>query len=151
MNVFLLHTDSKLCAQMHCDKHVVKMILESAQLLSTVNRYTGLDEGYKMTHLNHPCTKWASSGIDNWEWLKGLALDLAEEWRYRYDHTRLHKSEEVILSLSTPKLPDYGTPWPQVMPIEFQQDNTVEAYRAYYKADKAHLLTYTKRERPSWL
>jgi hypothetical protein len=59
MNIFLLDSNIKKCAQYHCDKHVVKMILESAQILSTVLRLNGVDQGYKTTHANHPCTLWA--------------------------------------------------------------------------------------------
>lgn len=60
MNIFALHQDPQIAAQMHCDKHVVKMILESAHMLSTI-----CGEGYKPTHQNHPCTKWARSSRSN--------------------------------------------------------------------------------------
>lgn len=67
MNIFYLDKDPKLCAQYHCDKHVVKMILESAQLLCTaVNEAAGKEVApYKSTHVNHPCSIWSWSGIDD--------------------------------------------------------------------------------------
>ena len=58
MNIFLLDYNLDICASYHNDKHVVKMILEYAQLLSTCNRFIGMNEGYKMTHFNHPCAVW---------------------------------------------------------------------------------------------
>lgn len=54
MNIFYLSRDPVLCAEMHCDKHVVKMILETAQLLSTAHWELGSTAPYKPTHKNHP-------------------------------------------------------------------------------------------------
>jgi hypothetical protein len=83
MNIFLLDSNIKKCAQYHCDKHVVKMILESAQILSTVLRLNGVDQGYKTTHANHPCTLWAGKSFSNWKWLRELASALNKEYRFR--------------------------------------------------------------------
>lgn len=68
MNIFVLDSDPEIAAKYHTDKHVIKMILESAQMMSTVVRYVGLDAGYKSTHLNHPCTIWARTSLSNWLW-----------------------------------------------------------------------------------
>ena len=38
MNIFVLDKDPHIAAQMHCDRHVPKMIVESAQMLSTAHR-----------------------------------------------------------------------------------------------------------------
>ena len=153
MNIFVLDFDPQKAAQYHCDKHVIKMILESAQLLSTCNRYFGLDEGYKSTHLNHPCSKWVRESLDNYMWLVSLGYYLNEEYKYRYNKTINHKSMDVILGLSVPeKLPDIGpTAFAQAMPDEYKSIDTVESYRAYYIIEKRDILTYTKREAPEWL
>jgi aspartate oxidase len=86
MNIFVLHKDTRKAAQMHCDKHVVKMILESAQMLSTAVRMNGIDAGYKLTHRNHPCNIWVRESLSNWQWLKSLACELNTEWQFRYNH-----------------------------------------------------------------
>ena len=146
MNIFALHQDPQIAAQMHCDKHVVKMILESVHMLSTI-----CGEGYKPTHQNHPCTKWARSSCHNLIWLCELTEALHDEWQYRFDHQHNHKSFEVYLALNTWEtikgLPDIGlTPFAQAMPEYLQSDDAVESYRNYYKTEKAHLLKFTKRE-----
>ena len=116
MNIFLLDLDQELCAQYHCDKHVVKMIVEYAQLLSTAHRlldgkletvayitklgknrtktiYTLPDNReailYKATHANHPCAVWARTSLRNYQWLVSLLDNLCTEYTKRYG--RVHK------------------------------------------------------------
>ena len=71
MNIFILDEDPKKCAEYHNDKHVVKMILESAQLLCGVHHMveSGLDVPYGLSHKNHPCSIWARECIENYVWL----------------------------------------------------------------------------------
>lgn len=141
MNIFALDMDPCKAAIMHCDKHVVKMILESVQMMSTVAGH-----GYKPTHTNHPCTLWVKKSKANWHWLYQLVNSLHDEWQYRFNHTHYHKSYLVMLELDMPNLPDVGlTPFAQAMPEYLQQANAVEAYRNYYKTEKAHLLNFTGR------
>ena len=153
MNIFILDTNVELCAQYHNDKHVVKMILESAQMLSTANRSTGLDEGYKATHVNHPCNKWLRESLMNWWWLANLTKALHEEWHFRYGHpsTKFHKSFTVVESLTVPKLPEIEmTPFALAMPDKYKCDDAVTAYRNYYMGDKRDISTWKKREQPEW-
>ena len=91
MNIFILDRNLKKCAQYHCDRHVVKMILESAQLLSTVLRINDIDEGYRPTHQNHPCTLWAGKSLTNWIWLRKLAENLNSEYKFRFNKTTNQK------------------------------------------------------------
>lgn len=109
MNIFVLDEDPKLCAQMHCDKHVVKMILEHAQMMCTAHHVTDIvkhDIPYKPTHMNHPCNKWLRDSVENYEWLYDLTHYLNEEYKYRFNHDKNHKSFDVIKSLPFPHLPD---------------------------------------------
>ena len=108
MNIFVLDENIEKCAEYHVDSHVIKMILESAQMLSTAVRSTGVDAGYKSTHENHPCNKWVRESLQNWLWLKDLAYALQDEWHYRYNHpvTKWHKSAKLISELPVPDLPD---------------------------------------------
>ncbi len=152
MNIFILDNDIEKCARFHCDKHVVKMILESAQMLSTGVRLSGLDEGYKMTHSNHPCCLWVSESLSNWNWLRELAKALNEEYRYRFEKSINHKSYDVIASLSLPNIRDLGlTPFVQVMPEAYRHKNPVHAYRNYYKGEKSNIFKWTKRADPPWI
>jgi hypothetical protein len=152
MNIFVLDSDLRKCAEYHCDKHVVKMILESAQLLSSACRLSGLDEGYKLTHQNHPCAVWTRQSEDNFLWLADLAHFLNEEYKARFNHSYNHKSFDLIETLSLPNLPKIGlTEHPKCMPVEYKKDSVIESYRHYYRVAKAPILTYNYSERPSWL
>lgn len=132
MNIFVLDQDPVRAAQYHCDKHVNKMILESAQMLSTA-----LGCGYKPTHKNHPCTLWAGYSKQNAEWLVALATGLNEEYRKRYNKRVDHKSMGVIKEIAwlSGALPDVGlTPFAQAMPENFKSEDAVASYRNYYHA-----------------
>jgi hypothetical protein len=155
MNIFVLDTDVKKCAQYHLDKHCVKMILESTQLLN--NALIANDSAYipvyKQTHKNHPASLWASGSLQNFEWLNDLALALCVEYTYRYG--KRHKCESIIhdlkLSSSRIKIPSKGlTPFAKCMPDHFKVDDAVESYRNYYRGDKAYIAKWTKRSQPDW-
>lgn len=70
MNIFYLDEDIECCAKAHVDRHVIKMILETAQILSTVCVQHHVSAPYQATHPKHPCTLWAGEFLDNWFWLK---------------------------------------------------------------------------------
>ena len=131
MNIFVLHTNPEIAAQMLFDKHVVKMALETAQILSTIN-----GGPYKPTHANHPCVLWAKEAIDNYIWLVRHGLSICNEYQYRYG--KEHKCEEIICVLQQPLaniniLPG-ATPWALCMPDQYKTEDPVESYRAYYKS-----------------
>ena len=138
MNIFVLSKNVKKCAAYHCDQHVIKMILESAQMLSTVSSISGRKTEYKPAFRNHPCTKWVNNSLSNWLWLKSLAKELNNEFRSRYSHTDSHKSWTVISKLEEPKIDDVGlTPFAQAMPKKYRIDgDAVSAYRKYYLNEK---------------
>lgn len=133
MNIFVLDTEPCVAASYHCDKHISKMILESAQMLSTV-----LGGPYKPTHQNHPCTKWVAQSWSNAFWLWSLAFNLNLEYKRRFNHTQDHKSWEAIQAhdqLMPLLLADEGiTPFALAMPDEYKSPDPVYAYRAYYKS-----------------
>lgn len=151
MNIFVLDLDIMNCAEYHVDRHVTKMILEHAQILSTVCRRNGIAQGYKETHVKHPCTLWVGESLSNWLWLVELTFHLNEEYKYRYDKKVNHKSWDVIRSLDTPDIVDIGlTPFAQAMPSELKSSDVVSSYRKYYIRNKSHLAVWTKRDKPSW-
>lgn len=153
MNIFILDLEPSTAAQMMCDKHVVKMILESAQLLCA--HFEPGVAPYKRTHYNHPCAKWVRESRSNYSWLISHAKALCDEYEFRYG--KRHKSETVINWCeknvdSIAPIPENGlTKFPQAMPDEFKDPITVKAYRNYYLGAKRRMLTYTRREPPSWL
>ena len=151
MNIFCVHDDPRIAAQMLCDKHVVKMVLESAQLMSTTYQHFGWPAPYKPTHRNHPCAVWLRAGAENYEWLREHARALAAEYTFRYG--KRHKSAVVIDALwaTPPFLPAGGTPHPQCVPDTYKSVNAVDAYRAYYIGDKASIATWNRgRPAPEW-
>ena len=136
MNIFFLDENPTLSAKYHVDKHVVKMILETAQLLCSVHHVTDqvTDQvPYKLSHKNHPCAIWARESLSNYLYLCELGLELGKEYTYRYG--KKHKSIEVIewCIVNKPNIPDIGFTTPAMaMPDEFKVDSVVESYRNYY-------------------
>ncbi|CAB4174630.1 hypothetical protein UFOVP961_66 [uncultured Caudovirales phage] len=156
MNIFYLDKDIDKCVQAHCDKHVVKMILEYAQLLSSVHHMTDPKAEqilclYKLTHKNHPDAVWARSSLGNYEYLYSLAILLGEEYTYRYN--RVHKSIYMLEDMPYPSYLPEGkfTEPPKCVHDDFKNiEDTVEAYRSYYNRDKAHFCVWTNRSTPEW-
>lgn len=155
MNIFYLDPDPQRCAEMMHDKHVVKMILETAQILSTVcHRHGTWCEGmYRPTHANHPSTRWAGDSATNFYWLVEHGQHLCDEYRYRYD--RWHKSMRVI-ELCAAEAPRFTylhwTEPAQAMPDEFKiPGDAVAAYRAYYLGRKVEQSKWTRRPVPTFV
>lgn len=154
MNIFILDYNPQKAALYHCDKHVVKMILESAQILCAVHHKVGTTNvPYKLTHKNHPCTIWAGKSKQNYLWLIELSKYLNAEFMFRFNHEVNHKSYDVIAELPDIELPDIGlTDFAQAMPDYCKiTDCTVMNYREYYRKEKSHILKYTQCSYPDWL
>ena len=154
MNIFFLDENPTLSAQYHVDKHVVKMILETAQLLCGVHHVTAHDSThvpYKLSHKNHPCSIWCRESLSNYLYLCELGLELSKEYTYRYG--KRHKSQDVIewCLINKPKIPDIEFTDPaKAMPDEFKVDSVVESYRNYYMGAKSNLAVWKNREKPFW-
>jgi len=155
MNIFVLDTNPLTAAKMHCDKHCVKMILETAQMLSTAHHVyetSEADKVYKKAHLNHPCTKWIRESKANYGWAYDLYFALLMEFQSR--RGKDHKSGELWHHLikAPADMPDIGlTPFAQAMPDKYKGPCPVEAYRAYYMGDKASIAEWNwGTPAPSW-
>jgi hypothetical protein len=144
MNIFVLDLHPEIAAQMLFDKHIVKMALETAQILSTIN-----GGPYKPTHQKHPCTLWAGAFRDNYDWLVKHGIGICNEYTYRYGKT--HKCEEIIYALQVPlnTLNSGESDFALAMPNEYKNADPVKAYREYYKS-KASFANWTKRPAPEW-
>lgn len=176
MNVFYLDRSPQKAAEYHADKHVVKMIVETAQLLSTAHRvldgeeYTMLNKAgakmkryllkddrehqlYKSTHVNHPSAIWVRESRDNYMWTLNLLESLLKEYSFRYG--KEHATGLILPYLKEPpkNIENKGpTPVALAMPTEFiLSEDAVENYRNYYKVGKSSLLQYTKRNKPRWI
>ena len=152
MNIFFLDFDTKKCAQYHCDKHVVKMILETAQLLCGTHWVIGNEAPYKLSHKNHPCAIWTRTSLSNYLYLCDLGLELCKEYTYRYG--KRHKSQDVIewCLINKPNIQDVDfTSPPLAMGDEFKIGNDViESYRNYYREGKKLIVSWKNRVTPSW-
>ena len=151
MNIFAVHEDPIVAAQMLCDRHVVKMTLETAQMLcTTLHDYSIPSIPYKRTHAKHPCTIWAMRNQSNFGWLVNHGLALGAEYTRRYGKT--HKSARVIAFCSAWKgllLDGERTPFAQAMPAQYKNPSCgVSAYRAYYRGDKAGFATWKAPSSP---
>ena len=156
MNIFVLDRDPNVAARMHCDKHVPKMILETAQMLSTAHHVYDTPQAqfvYKKAHLNHPCTIWVRDSVDNYQWAYDLFRALNDQFEARRGKTHLSWTKLGQILSETPPLPSCGlTPFAQAMPDHYKQADAVEAYRAYYKGDKAPFAKWEwpTAQTPSW-
>ena len=179
MNIFYLDEDVEECAKMHVDKHVVKMILEYSQLLSTAHRVLDGDEStqksftgrnvkrytlsgeresklYVATHINHPSAVWVRKSAGNYYWLTKLLLELCKEYTYRYG--KVHKCErDGLVKMLYERWPDkmpvilFTEPTP-AMPDEFIVDgDSIKSYRNYYLGAKTRMFSWKNREVPYWI
>ena len=161
MNIFFLHLSQSMCAAMHADKHVIKMILETTQLLCSVWHVVDPEHSvytpcYKLTHRNHPSSVWARESRSNYVWLCKLGMELCKEYTYRYG--RIHKCEAYLrdLSLNIPPIEHVAwTPPRLAMPDEYKSDDFVESSRQYYFFEKSHLHCWkgkvAGRDPPHWI
>jgi hypothetical protein len=129
------------------------MCIEYAQLLSSVHHHYGKPAGYRLTHKNHPCAVWARESLSNYEYLLELALELGDEYTHRYG--KKHKSiEEIVCALPPIKFEDKGlTPFAKAIAVPEIKAiaDPVEAYREYYRKEKAHLFGWKNRQTPEWI
>lgn len=180
MNLFPINNDIDKCAEEHVDKHIVKMPIEVAQMLSTnlwiddlfgyvpqaiskeqnkllsAARVEAIKSGQrKFSYLpampNHPCTIWIRVSLDNFEWAHCYGNALGDEYTYRYG--KVHKSVEVINNLPDPKhIKRIGlTPFAMAMPDSLKNsEDPIAAYRMYYMLDKATFASWKYRSKPDW-
>ena len=175
MNIFYLSNNTKLCAMEHVDKHVVKMILEYGQLMSTAHRVLDGEPYYgktinnrniqrwllpdyreeiiwKASHVKHPSGIWVRSSSTHYYWLYYLWIDLLEEYKYRYG--KIHSAVRMkdvfsILPNNIPREKWLSDPTP-AMPDEYKTTSSIESYRNYYKGDKKAFATWKNRNTPAW-
>lgn len=158
MNIFYVNTDPVLAAQDLPDKLVVKMPLESAQMLSTAQRfyydadYCDACDIYKTAYLNHPCTIWARESAGNYNWLYCHFVALCEEYTYRYG--KVHASDTKlrrVLSRVPLSMPSLGlTTIAQAMPDQYKDVDPVKAYRNYLINEKHYAEWNKNRAKPDW-
>lgn len=153
MNIFVLDSNIKKCAQFHCDQHVVKMILESVQILCTVLNKKGYSTPYKSTHMKHPCVLWVEESYDNFLWLSQLATALNDEYKYRYEKNINHKSMQALAKIKHIEYESKGlTEFAQAMPDQYKVANdAVTAYRSFYLGEKMNFAKWSHCELPYWV
>ena len=143
MNIFYLDKDPVKAAQLQYNKHVVKMILESAQMLCTTHRYYGNEDvPYKTAHLNHPSTIWCRQNVKQYYWLYKHMVALGEEYTKRYGktHMSMTKCKDVLEypPFGIPLTADFTEP-PQCMPDEYKRESAIHAYWLYYVHEKKNI------------
>lgn len=159
MNIFYLHKSPEISAQMVCNSHCIKMIIESAQMLSTAHNIldnSNLPNLYKTTHKNHPSSVWVRSSFLHYSWLYKHFVALCDEYTYRYGKTHLTDSKLRNTLRNYPRAFSDGTynwsPPPCCMPNECKiSDDPVTNYRHYYNTYKSHIFKWKIREQPDWV
>jgi hypothetical protein len=179
VNIFVLASDPDEAASYHNDKHVVKMILESGQMMCSahwtswrsslgigtdVKRRDAISRllaevpavslpPWKMTHVGHPCTRWTQRSRENYLWHSRLGLALCAEYTRRYK--KVHKAERVHEWLRENLPPTFEgeaglTPFAVAMPDDCKvSDDPVVCYRTYYMTHKRKIASW-KSETPPW-
>ena len=179
MNIFVLDEDPAAAAIMLCDKHIPKMIVESAQMLSTAHRmldgtltkkrsrsgktmvkyyqYDDVRESlyYAAVHHHHPCTVWTMESVYNYRWHYDHFVALLNEYTYRYDKT--HSTEKLKYWLVKPPQNIPHVPFTEFKlamthePQCMHEGQTVRSYKEYYKTKKDRFnMVWTKRDVPDW-
>lgn len=154
MNIFVLDRDPEVAALMHCDQHVIKMPVESAQMLSEGHHvldnatHDGLCDPFNP---KHPCSLWSYTSRSNYLWLFTLFEALSKEYEYRYGRVHdVYLNRREALATPPKNLPDIGlTPFAQAMPESYKCEDAVEAYHIYYLCDKP-FAKWTRRPPPDW-
>jgi hypothetical protein len=176
MNIFYLNYDPKTCAEYHCDRHVVKMIIEYAQLMSTahrvldgeeyidktanghkIKRWRMKDERYenglmKASHVNHPSGIWTRFSKQNYIWLNTMWQYLLKEYTYRYGKRHAcEKYQDVLYVLPINILDRYFTEPTPAMPDYCKvSGNSIASYHKYYINEKVSFAKWKNREVPLW-
>jgi hypothetical protein len=154
MNIFFLDSDLVKCAEYHVDRHCVKIILESCQVLCCA--YPNGVAPYRHTHKNHPISVWCRANKSNFNYIVSYARALCEEYTYRYG--KRHKCEGVLdwIENNPPSIPDGEKTEPPrcfgALKDSIRITNSVVTdYREYYRLGKSHLFSWTGREKPPFL
>lgn len=176
VNIFYLDHDVRVCAKSHLDKHVVKMILEYCQLLSTAHRVLDGNEInvisnsgrkkkvwslpdhrdavlYAATHINHPSAIWCRDSTGNYNWLHSLLVQLCAEYTHRYG--KIHKCQQSGLVDQLGSCPNnirHGqfTEVTPAMHDDVKLGNSIDSYRNYYINNKSKMASWKNREVPNW-
>lgn len=177
MNIFYIDESPVQAAQWMVDRHVVKMILESAQLLSTAHRLLDGEEFigktktgrkakrwklydsredvlYQATHINHPSAVWCRKSVENYNWLADHLHALLQEYTHRYGKKHKVEGDLSYMLMSPPKnLQEYDmTTMPSAMADEYKiSDDPIINYRNYYQNGKASLHSWKNRQPPEWI
>lgn len=152
MNIFALDKNPQKASVYHTDRHIVKMPLETAQMLCTASYLSGEQRRYKPCFINHPCNIWARESLDNYYWLAELGIYLCEEYKYRYgrEHACLSVIQECYINI--PNILSIGlTPHKLAMPDDCKQEDSILSYHNYYNRYKTHLFKWTKRKKPYFI
>ena len=173
MNLFFLDIDPKKCAEYHCDKHVVKMILELIQMMYTAHNFLKTKDipinGYRSFNPQHPTCIWVRRCVENYTYTSLVAKYLCEEYTYRYG--RIHKSQKhldwliktipeadnissykpgTVLSYNK-RFQELGhTPVPLAMFDDTKFQDTFKSYHFYYIVHKRQFAKWTCRSSPWW-
>jgi len=177
VNIFYLDQKPETCAKLHCDKHVCKMIIEYAQLMSTAHRtldgvqYTDKTANnrnikrwrlssdneeavlYKASHINHPSNIWTRESKANYIWLYTMWIELCKEYTHRYGKTHLTEEKLGALLAKVPNnIPDVPmTTLPQAMPDDVKEADPIKAYKSYYRNYKKDFAKWTGRAVPEFM
>jgi hypothetical protein len=157
MNIFVLNTNQMASASDLCDQHVVKMPIETAQMLCSAHHVLDntVNAPYKNTHVNHPCTIWTRTSLNNYLWLVQYGLEMCYEYSYRYGSNKQHKAQKVIewcrdnvpVNFSSLELTEFALAMPDIYKVD---GDAIQSYRRFYLYDKVKFARWKYTKQPKW-
>ena len=172
MNVFCLDRDPTKAAEMMCDKHVVKMIIETCQILSAVIDVNYIDEhrakgwkskpsqqlgcpNYPPAHVKHPATLWAIEARGNAVWLCKHLRELCRQYYLRYDNkshklegcTQIYEAQLQYCKFKQERKTEFVQ---AITDKRWHRKDPVEAYRTYYNMEKFTFAKWKLGNKPEW-
>jgi len=155
MNIFVLDQDPAVCAKMHCDQHVRKMILEYTAMLSyPYQPKENCPIFGPIRYMNYPISQWVRKTVGNYAWLAELLEELCDEFKYRWEKKHAYEERGYVEFFRNNKPNCLSniemTEFLQIMNEECKDDNPIVAYRNYYIEYKVKFAKWTKRPEPLW-
>ena len=171
MNIFILDKSINKCAEYHCDKHVVKMIIETCQILSAVIDVNYIDEhrgkgwkskpsqqlglpNYPPAHVKHPATLWAIEARGKAKWVCHHLRELCHQYYLRYDKnhklegcTMIYEAQLKYCEFKKERKTEFVQ---AITNKKWHRKDPVEAYRTYYNMEKFTFAKWKLGNIPNW-
>jgi hypothetical protein len=155
MNIFVSHINPIVSAHNLDDKRVVKMVVESAQILQTALHNNGFNELIlvRPAWFNHPVVQWAGASRQNYNWLLHHLTSLIELYEEIYGRKHLYHNFPLQFGCTKDFIKDAPpTEFPNC--TLYKQHESIDAYQRHlvykWKFLDKRKTTWKLREKPDF-